>query len=55
MDPHNVDQLVYIHENLNKVKLESYDYALIPASEEEQGDHDPDIVEVVEGPQAGPS
>jgi hypothetical protein len=61
LDPHNVDKLVYIHENLNKVKLETYDYTLIPASQEEQekGDPDPeaepDVVEVdvEEGHQAG--
>ena len=58
LDPPNVDQLVYIHENLNKVKLESYDYGLVPASEEEQeqGDADPETdPEVVEIEASGPT
>ena len=54
-----MDQLVYIKENLNKVKLEHYDYGLVPASaEEEAAAEDPanqaDVIEEP-GPSAGPS
>jgi hypothetical protein len=53
-----VDQLVYIKENLNKVKLEHYDYGLVPASAEEEAaaedpENQPEVI--VEDPVAGPS
>ncbi len=43
--PNNVGQLVYIHENLNKVKLEVYNYTMVPASveEEQMGEPGPEV------------